>query len=893
MATELEQTLEIDDFFGIDRQVLREDINPKGFRTLQNVYERQLSEVQKIGGSTLLQGTFPSNVTGLDRGFRLYDRDFTKYRLVGIKCTPGVANTILPNATIDGITVQYVNVNSGSWNKLNAGVYTGTADANSDPGTGGVILQFIGYGVNIVAVYYQIQGPANSTLQIIIPPGLNSNITGVNIFTTTVVDAKTVGLGYDIYSPIWAGYIDLVTTNNGTYNFSQAPRFIPGQTTNPLGWPGASFDFGGTTPSFDLSGTTGGTLIPEKKYWVAVFTQRLKSNNDTLVTNTSGNDAARWERIAGEPLPIVLEPGQTAINIDNIAGTSACYAIAIGTDPELLTMQFITNTINNTLLDYHSSPNIVGKLNGAGSNDYQFLAPDYSLHDNLINVEDNGTFRPIFVSRISDLNIEGWTIPSSSAAGNDGLRLPFIQKQRFYSMLTLNGVNGTITADDISIGNGAKFRFTQYQSLAFFVNDAVTTSATSQSGVGYSGILTARNQAGYYHTDGMAAGSIGFAYGTSQVPKSKFIATYQESIVLGGGSKGSESYSTFYFSNALDPYNFAQGGTGTLLDFITVDPNGEPINNISLYTFSTGTDSPTSQLLITKPTSSWALSNLPVDFVDRTIMTNLSKRIGQAGDTIVVSPVGTIWASKENVYIVNPNGEPTPIGDSIESILRSSNLDNAVACYHDNHYKLCFRTALGSGPNDTQLWLDIRKMKASKGVPFWFGPHIGRNISYTWPEFKNDDIDKRYVVDQSAKTIYRTDIVDQNLHLGANIEAVIETPDYKAEPASLTNKLMNRFYWKAKVMRSTTFTDTTVVTSDAGETTETQTLTIAPPSNALWSQASFDYNLFVNAWHKIYPFFYQSRLVGRTFRKRLVHSGADNVSISGFALNFKIEKRRL
>jgi hypothetical protein len=393
-----------------------------------------------------------------------------------------------------------------------------------------------------------------------------------------------------------------------------------------------------------------------------------------------------------------------------------------------------------------------------------------------------------------------------------------------------------------------------------------------------------------FETDGYVSRLLGYDYGTSAPPRAKFVSVYQESLIVGGGAKFSESFNKIFFSNALNPYNFSQTGSGADLAFVVISQTPEAVSNVGIYSFGTGVDGPRSQLLVSKENSLWALTNLPTDFADQTFMTNLSSRVGSVGATIVNTPIGTILASRENVYIVDSNGEPVPIGDGIEPIIRESYMENAWACFHKNHYKLSFASSETSG-NDLELWLDIRKTKALKGRPVWYGPHVGRELTYSNNEFLVDDADDRVVSDITEKRLYFTDMEDIASDFGAPVKAKIITKEYKLEPAQMANKLMTRFYWKLKVMRPTTIMDTTTIDSGASE--ETQTLEIVPPDRATWDQSSFVQSIFDSAWHVVYPFFYQDRLVGRTVRKTLEHDSIDNLSISGLALLYKVETRRL
>jgi hypothetical protein len=901
MATEKEQTLTVEDFLGIDRQVQSEDTDNLAFHTLQNVFEKKLGALEKRGGSDVIRDSWPSNITGIDNHARLYVRDIEKKRILAIHCTPP-ATAPIDQTNPTGYSFNFVNSGTGNWGRdWGGGVYTGMGDSSQfnvdiSPSNWSIVLQAVGYGVR-QNIYLTLTGTTlqvNSVLRIIIPSLIDENIFGFNVYIPQILSWETFSVVRTQNSLTWVGYIDLLGNPGVTqFDFSQAPR-VGGAPFPPV-----DFDVGGITPTYTIAGTSGGSLTPGKTYYVAVMSQRRAVDVTAAGLGQQMTNAfARWEILASAGIAaITLEAGETAISVANIVGTSTAYAVAIGESEESLAMQFITNTSGATILDINkSSSAIVMKNNNAPTtSDFLFLYADPSNKDMLVAVDDDGTISPIPVSNLTATNSAPAKVVLTGSAdlgGGSGPYFEFPVQSFDYWALTVGST--TIPSVDFLIGEGAKYRFVAFQDKLFFVNDSAS-SATSVSSVPsgtYSSFIdtNTRNESGLFETDGYVSRLLGYDYGTSSPPRSKFISVYQESLVIGGGSQFSESFNKVFFSNALNPYNFSQTGSGADLAFIVISQTPEAVSNVGIYSFGTGVDGPRSQLLITKKNSLWALTDLPTDFTSQTFMTSLSARVGSVGATIVNTPIGTLFASKENVYIVDSNGEPVPIGDGIESILRESYMENAWACFHKNHYKLSFASSEDSG-NDLELWLDIRKTKALKGRPVWYGPHIGRELTYSNNEYLVDDSDDRVISDITEKRLYFTDTEDIPSDFGAAVKAKIVTKEYKLEPAQMANKLMTRFYWKLKVMRPTSLTDTTTI--DAGAQEETQVLEVAPPDQATWDQSSFVMTIFDSAWHALYPYFYQNRLVGRTVQKTLEHDAIDNVSISGLALLYKVETRRL
>jgi hypothetical protein len=252
-----------------------------------------------------------------------------------------------------------------------------------------------------------------------------------------------------------------------------------------------------------------------------------------------------------------------------------------------------------------------------------------------------------------------------------------------------------------------------------------------------------------------------------------------------------------------------------------------------------------------------------------------------------------MFASEDNVYIVNPDGEPIAAGDDISNFLRpedpSTGIDTSYwnACYHDGMYKLAYSVSASARPTK-ELWLNVMKMKASKGQPIWYGPHTGRQIDYSITDsiFVAAEREKRFCVDITNKRIYQADYASTTTDFGSNIAVVIETHDVVQEQMAFMNKLLTCFQWKAKMDSSVSFTDDTYI-DEASE--ETQTIAMAPPSG----YSGGTYSAFLSARTLVYTFYPILRLRGREIRKRLSYSGTGLFSISGLVLFFKPERRRI
>jgi hypothetical protein len=101
---------------------------------------------------------------------------------------------------------------------------------------------------------------------------------------------------------------------------------------------------------------------------------------------------------------------------------------------------------------------------------------------------------------------------------------------------------------------------------------------------------------------------------------------------------------------------------------------------------------------------------------------------------------GTIFLGMDKqVYIVPFDSlNPIPIGDKIRSTqanysgieaIPANQMPNASAVYHDGYYKLSVASS-GSSYNDTQWWLDVRRLNKDQVGHYgpWFGPMIGMSF---------------------------------------------------------------------------------------------------------------------------------------------------------------------
>jgi hypothetical protein len=853
--------LAISDFMGVSRKVVSEDLPSPYFDTIQNLWEKKLGELQVKGGSVNLVNTFPSAVTGLDNIFTLRLRNEIKRQVAAVYCTP--ITTTVAFAELNKCTSSFVTAAGGQWgNSITTDFKT---DSFTSGGFTGVYLQAHGYGCNYANLYTVSRGSGN-TLQVVVPAGLNANIKGINVYayTKNILDLST-----SVNNSTWVGYIDLIANpGGGTFRFSQAPL-------TSVSYPGGHINYGSANPTFSLKETTGGALIPGKTYYVAVLAHYWDNGN-------VAGAASCYRTRLGSVASITLSQTGTAIEIDNIVGDSPCYMVAMGEHPQLLQPQLITNVVSSVILNtiQDTSPNLVDLVPFDASNtDYSFFGGDSSYFDMLVSYSNSGVVTPIFCSRISDYNkikfVSGTVVlakPSVDFVFNDSLGL---------------------TTQTLPFGQSSKYCFAQLGEVAHFVNDYSGSLSLNVAGLS----VHERNQSGYYVTDGRIAGSAIFDFGTSDVPKSSYVITFQDSIIIGGGSRGSESYNKIIISNALNGFNFSTNGTSSILAYVQVESGGEAISGLGLYSISTADSGVKSELLIGKRNSCYKLTALPSSYSTPSYMQQLSNQVGVANHfTIAQTDVGTLFAGLDNVYRMNENGEPTALGEDIQSFLKPDDPTVGVnpsywsAVFHDGCYKLAYSVNAGTHPTQ-ELWLNISKMKSNKNMPSWYGPHTGRTIDFSLVDqyYVAGDRARRLCVDKAAMRIYLADRDDYTTELGTPITTVLETkshggPKQLAEMALYMNKLFTRYYLKARVNGTITASHQVYVDEVLSET---DTVTLAP------NTAGTTYNDFVIQPVKVFNIFPTNRLRGRTVKTKLTITGTTFFSIAGIVFFFKPERRRI
>ncbi len=405
------------------------------------------------------------------------------------------------------------------------------------------------------------------------------------------------------------------------------------------------------------------------------------------------------------------------------------------------------------------------------------------------------------------------------------------------------------------------------------------------------------------------------------LPNMKYISKFDSSVILGGGVVNvdpktglkNDSSKTLYFSRALNPFDFTIAGAASgVHQTVSQASDGENISGFGIYTNTSTNQGPLSQLVTAKKSCLWILSGLPVvtdGELSQATNQILSSKVGGVNGTFANTPIGTIVASYDNVYLLRESGEPTPIGQAISSLLKGAKMANAVACYHDKHYKLAFSHSSYAGynsgnSNNVELWLNINKMIEKKGSEDWVGPMIGRAVDGVFVEDRDVDGDTadvardRYAIDNYLGRIYiadytsvsatEDDVYDLQIADGdasdTVVTSILTTKDFDITTQDNNwVKLLKRFYVKCR---------TNFATSVAANCSYQLHIDgVAQSAVNFGTSIAANSTSFTSVPLSLVRIFPSGRLRGRTFR--LTFTFVKRVAIGGLQVNYKVERRRL
>lgn len=398
--------------------------------------------------------------------------------------------------------------------------------------------------------------------------------------------------------------------------------------------------------------------------------------------------------------------------------------------------------------------------------------------------------------------------------------------------------------------------------------------------------------------------------GVSLPPLPKYIFEYQQSLIACGADN------QMYGSNASAPQNWATGGSGPLLRFVTIgDALGGGVTAAGVFTpITEATNNPGSFLIGFKKNSTWMVNTIPdpssstmAGLIGGQIPASMNQVSGRAGcvayRSVCQVPQGTMFLGQDAcVYLVNAVREPTRIGLKIQNLLlhlvgNDAAMRSCAAVFHDRHYKLSYPSpaaaAVSPVVNDMELWADLR---TDEQTPVrWNGPHIGRNIGAQVVLNGDGDDQSRLVCDAALVRTYITDSAASITDLDPNGNPQTIVIQIKSKNFRIKETVFKRFFGAILDMWINYGYSNTVNFegfSDSNYNNVQRQLSVG--NGAVWDSSQFDGSNFADQLWQGFSFnFAQNNLIGRTFQWRLTKSDQAPFVLASVTLLLKTEKRRI
>lgn len=940
MSTDKESNFPVEDFVGVDLQTDREKKSPTHFRKLKNLWEPQLGTLEPRRGSDLDFDVtqLPSNVTGIDRPYKLYRSVGENVRVLPVYCDDSTG-FVAGSGTLAGVRVLPQNQipaefdflfqngsgaaydGEGNWLSTNFGG-GGLDDGTYEMSDSDCIFRLVGFGFDKL---YELD---ISTITGYVTPA--ADIDKILRIRQNTDSSDSNVLGWELYQRVDSRFI-FIAANDVWNDTSEVPSnlrtcFSFSPACRPIGSP---VSIGSTEVPYSVEVIKNGAgNLKKGTYYVTVTSQDIDKG-----ASPDRNNWSQTNQTLGDQVPIVVDEDNSAIVITVQGAPQKAQLMAwIGNHWQCLTPAKIlwdedgggenwelTNLPSVTALTHYdlsqngnkiwikemlwSPAAVLNPYMGSTAWRYDFVASDFSTKDMAIEILDETTYgqdwRGVFMSRVThDAQVVDPPLYEPSNA-------PSFLDNRFEARFLAPG-------EDIhqQAGNQSRYDFAQTDDIMFAANDFdpnTITGLTSNDNLISFDFNTdvPHDKTNLMVSDGRVFARISTylqSGGSDEVylPAVKYVEIFEDSLVVAGGFRSTDPESgalrdgsrSVFYSTPTILFDFLQAGapTNTLNQFNVKGP--EEITGIGVYSNTSGDSGPITQLIVGKQNSSWLTTTLPFD--TSATMTNLSQKAGIISRlSIVNTPVGTFFCSVDNVYLMRGTGEPTPVGNEISPVISRSDLTRAVAVYHDQQLKISFYDPEEDGSegyNNVEWWLDIRKLKAQNGRSSWKGPMIGLSIDYSLTEdFAPDGISydsarDRLIVDKRSLLVIKADVLnldedDVVYDNNVPVEWEIETSDFRiTQQDNNWNKLITRFYLKAKTTAKRAIIEEETWTD--GELREEKDIEIQTKTG------NFSEEPLITR-----SFFPKTRIRGRTLRKVLRSTA--RVAIGGFALLYRIERRRI
>lgn len=834
-------TLRIENFFGVNRRDGGDKILNNEFLTIQNFYQATKGLFYKRAGTSYDNQVFPgaTKVTGLHRHPGSYRSPLTIYH-----CAPD--GTTRPTPSTD---LTFAEISGGSL--FNGGAVTPVRICYTMVGLGAEGHYNTKYRAGYVATAnldswnqtgHQTFTPSANTKGIrITVPAFPAGIRSINLFASIGNMEMT--------------YIGSVSVSGGTLDFVS---FI-----------GPSAALADTPPTVDLSVGTGGSLSPGTYFICAAWLadSGCKENLDGSVPYVPSLKLSA-------PASITLIPGQTAIQVgitpaSSTNGAQSAY-IFIG-----------TRTPEDHPLTFAGITSVAG-LSIAALPD-QSNAQTFNVRQDLSNVADvdnpcfaNGigyaileTYRPSFLLKKDANGISEIFQSRTLNAFYSGMANTYYDpiSGGSHNLLPLGISSSATLFPGVTLYEPA---FAQFQNLAVFVN-----------GVDLQ-----------WQTDGFTLAITVPKVGTYLPPISRFLSVFQGTLI----SASLPGSNLVYGSNALEPRNWASGGSGFAGRFVQIgEAYSDSPTAIAVYSRTTDAiNSPGAYFLGFKKNGVWMLNTFP----DPTggngaSMIQLSGRIGcLAQSSIVSTTFGVVFLGSDgDIYVIRGGSEPERVGTKVQPLLKhliqnDSLMKMCTAVFHDNHYKLSYPSSATSTGNDAQLWADMRIDMENPKV-LWSGPHIGINVGrQIVRNGENDDGARMGLLSNGAASVILDDTTTYQ-DLGSPIVSSIGTKVYRN---NLENNIKRYIGALIDAFYDSSFTHNLLVEFFADQYYAQRNMVLSS-GGATWDGSQFDQSLWSDALFEPIAATLGQNLNGRTLSLKITHSDDAPIIFAKIMVPYQPERR--
>jgi hypothetical protein len=380
---------------------------------------------------------------------------------------------------------------------------------------------------------------------------------------------------------------------------------------------------------------------------------------------------------------------------------------------------------------------------------------------------------------------------------------------------------------------------------------------------------------------------------TPNPPVGSLLLLYQNQLVIGGAALGN----LLFACNAMAPKNWAAGGTGTGYRYMIVgDPTGDAVTALGVFSYTTGTSGPASQLVALKKQSTWTTATFPDPASGvASPLQNISGRVGcTAYRSLVNTPSGLQFVGSDGeVYLIRGAGEPYRMGTSVKPMLEhlgSSDtlMKKVTAVYHGDYFKISYPSSATSTYNDAELYADMR---TAPGDPIlWSGPHIGRAVGPQIVLMGEKDDGSRIAARGDALGTMKLDDTSTYQDLGAAIVSKIGSKTYRFGAEMHLKRFMGMVF---DLYFDSAYSHSILLEAFADDQYK-QVSKVLSTGGAVWDSSSYDSGQWGDAlFLPVSCMFGADNILGRTFRWDLTHSDNANFILAAAGILYQPERRQI